>query len=92
MLCFHIFSSEYKDFIKADYFRREAGRVSWKEMEAKIQKLFNKIIPEVFPDEKTRRKYYNSSKLYSYLHASRWHMDEETRRVYYIRYLHFINK
>ena len=48
-----IFSSEYKDFIKGDYSRREAGRACWKEMEVKIQKLFNKIIPEVFQDEKT---------------------------------------
>ena len=62
-LFFNIFSSEYKDFIRVDYSRREAGRASWKEMEVKIQKLFNKIIPEVFQDEKTRRKYYNSSML-----------------------------
>ena len=62
-----IFSSEYKDFIKGDYSRREAGRACWKEMEVKIQKLFNKIIPEVFQDEKTRRKYYNSSMLQFYL-------------------------
>jgi hypothetical protein len=38
-----IFSSEYKDFIKGDYSRREAGRACWKEMEVKIRKLFNKI-------------------------------------------------
>lgn len=50
-------SSEYKDFVKGDASRREAGRASWKEVEADIQKVFTQIVPEVFPDDKTRRKF-----------------------------------
>ncbi|XP_076114826.1 uncharacterized protein LOC143082831 isoform X2 [Mytilus galloprovincialis] len=55
-----IISSEYSDFVKGDFSRREAGRTSWKEVEAKIQSVLMQIVPEVFPDEKSRRKFSSS--------------------------------
>lgn len=62
----YYFSSEYSDFVKGDFSRREAGRTSWKEVETKIQSVLMQIVPEVFPDEKSRRKFSSSCRYFLY--------------------------
>ncbi|GFO41708.1 NACHT domain- and WD repeat-containing protein 1-like isoform x3 [Plakobranchus ocellatus] len=55
-----IYSSVYKDILKADATKRTAAKVSFGAVAEKIQKLLRAFAPKVLQDERDWRKYFTS--------------------------------